>query len=116
MWHIEYEERLKILGLTTLEERRVRGDLIQQFKILKGFDKVNWYKPPIFKKDISSQYCTRGNTLRYTKEITKDETRIRFFNNRIANEWNALTDEIVESKTVNSFKSKLDRLYEQRGT
>ena len=36
----EYEERLKILGLTTLEERRVRGDLIQQFKIVNGIEKV----------------------------------------------------------------------------
>ena len=32
------EERLKILGLTTLELRHIRGDLIQVFKIVHGFD------------------------------------------------------------------------------
>jgi len=32
-----YVERLKIVGLTTLECRRLRADLIEVFKILKVF-------------------------------------------------------------------------------
>ena len=27
-----------------LDERRVRGDMIQQFKIVNGYDTVKWYK------------------------------------------------------------------------
>jgi hypothetical protein len=34
-----YKERLEALGLTTLLERRMRGDLIETFKILNGFSK-----------------------------------------------------------------------------
>ena len=41
-----YEERLKLLGLTSLKERRVRGDLIQWFKIVNGFDHVSWMSEP----------------------------------------------------------------------
>jgi hypothetical protein len=34
--HLSYKERLLRLGLTTLLERRARGDLIETFKIIKG--------------------------------------------------------------------------------
>lgn len=39
--NLPYEERLKTLGLTTLEERRHRGDLIEVFKITHGFENVS---------------------------------------------------------------------------
>ena len=37
-----YEERLEIVGLTTLENRRMRADSIEVFKILKGFEGIDW--------------------------------------------------------------------------
>ena len=37
----DYNDRLKKLGLTTLEKRRKRGDLIEASKIIKGFEDVN---------------------------------------------------------------------------
>ncbi len=38
----EYEERLRLLDLTILEERRLRGDLIEWYKLVNGFEEVSW--------------------------------------------------------------------------
>ena len=38
---ISYEMRLKECGLTTLETRRLRGDQIEVFKILNGYENID---------------------------------------------------------------------------
>ena len=48
-----YENRVKILGLTTLETRRLRGDLVEAFKVMKGFEDISWNK--FFKMSLSKQ-------------------------------------------------------------
>jgi len=45
--HLDYLERLEKLGLTTLEERRDRGDLIQFFKEISEIDIINWQIAPL---------------------------------------------------------------------
>jgi len=37
----DYDTRLKKLGLTTLEKRHIRGDLIKTFKILTDREKIS---------------------------------------------------------------------------
>jgi len=40
--HCKYHDRLNYLGLMHLERRRVRSDLIETFKIVKGtYDNIN---------------------------------------------------------------------------
>ena len=36
-----YEERLENVGLTTLTERRARGDMIEVFRTMRGFNEVD---------------------------------------------------------------------------
>jgi len=39
--HKSYKERLMLLGITSLEKRRIGCDSIKVFRIVKGFDKVD---------------------------------------------------------------------------
>ena len=56
--HLIYPERLKALGLPSLEYRRERSDMIQVYKIMHGIDKVD--KDRLF---TMNQYkATRGHS------------------------------------------------------
>ena len=39
--YLSYDERLKECGLTTLETGRLRGDQIEDFKILNGYENID---------------------------------------------------------------------------
>jgi len=100
-----YEERLRALKLTTLQERRERGDLIECFKILNGFydiDPKEFFKP-------SSIDFTRGNAHRLFKQHTRLDVTKFFFSHRVVNAWNRLPDYVCEADSVNSFKNRLDK-------
>ena len=100
---LSYEERCTKMNLTTLRERRTRGDMIQQFKISSGLDKVNWIREPI----IVDGRVGRRPQLR--REVVKNcAQRHNFYNNRIVNVWNKLADETVNAQTTNGFKSRFD--------
>lgn len=100
-----YEKRLKYTGLTTLSERRIRGDMIEVFKILKGFTKVNfntWFK-------LSDNNRTRGHRYKLEKSRSRLDIRKHFFSQRVVNAWNKLPSEVVESESINAFKNRYDR-------
>ena len=54
-----YEDRLKLLAVTYLEKKRVRGDLIQVFRIVKGFDLMN--REDFFELADGGGYALRGH-------------------------------------------------------
>ena len=106
-----YEERLKILDLYSLERRRERGDLIETFKILKGLenvDKEKWF-------NLSRNVDLRGHRLKLEKPRARLNIRKHFFSHRIINSWNRLPSDIVERKTVQSFKTGLDNYWSING-
>jgi hypothetical protein len=100
---LKYEDRLIALGLTTLTERRKRGDLIELYKLMHGIEKINSGKSfPLVKN------CLRGNCFKYHKEFAKHPSREHFLFNRVANAWNLIPTEVVTAKSVNCFKGALD--------
>lgn len=104
-----YEERLKCLGLTTLEERRRRGDLIETFKIMTGRERVD--RSQFFKPSDTGHDC-RGHSMKLAVTGCRTDARKHFFSHRVVQPWNGLTQHVVDAPSVNAFKNRLDR-YQQ---
>ncbi|PIK49959.1 putative RNA-directed DNA polymerase from mobile element jockey-like [Apostichopus japonicus] len=102
---VPYYRRLQLLNLTTLELRRLRGDLIQVFKIVYGFDNLSFTDFFMFAKLV----CTRGHCLKLQKSHSRINIRHNFFSNRVVNEWNSLPEKVVLASSVNGFKNALDK-------
>ena len=101
--HLSYSERLRSLGLPSLEYRRIRADMVQTYKYIKGLDKS--YQR-LF--EINEETRTRSNGLKLKKGHCRLELRRNSFTNRIINTWNSLPNEIVNAKSLNQFKNKLN--------
>ena len=107
-----YQDKLREVGLTTLEERRDRGDMIQTFRIIQGLDNVEvgtWFQ-------LASDRSREGavNT-RQSRDITRlvegeshYENRRNFFSQRVPNRWNSLPQSTREQTTVLEFKAAYD--------
>ena len=100
-----YSDRLRILGLTTLETRFLRADLIEVFKILRGFDED--VDPEKFFQVVRDD-GRRGHSFKlFKRRYRLDVGRFKFAN-RVCEEWNGLDDDVVAVGSVNAFKRKLD--------
>ena len=75
---LPYEARLKRLNLTTLEIRRIRGDLIEVYKILNGLEKIN--PDSMFTRFT---YNTRCHTMKLEKKHVHLDSRKYFFTQRV---------------------------------
>jgi len=102
--NLNYESRLNKVNLIHLEKRRERGDLIQVYKLIKGFDKIDYRQ--FF--ELAGNFRTRGHKLRIVKVRCRLDIRSKFFSQRVVNGWNELPANVVEAETVNSFKNRLD--------
>ena len=104
---LSYESRLLQFGLTTLETRRLRGDQIEVFKIVNGYEDVD--RNIFFKLKESSR--TRGNKATLVKEQRRLDMRKYSFSQRMVNEWNKLPNDCVNASSVNMFKNRINRYY-----
>ena len=97
------------LKLWTLDHRRVRADLIELFKMVRELSTVD--VNTFFEFDNTER--TRGHYLKLRKGRVSTDLRQHFFTERVFNTWNQLESSVVESESLNIFKSKLQRLHDK---
>lgn len=105
---LSYSERLDRLGLYSLERRRLRGDLIEMYKILTGKEDVDCQQ---FFRPARDHYGLRGHSLKLHVIRSRLNCRKYFFSQRSVGEWNRLPQEVVDAPSVNVFKIRLDKIW-----
>ena len=98
---LTYIQRLSACNLTTLAERRIRGDLIETFKMVSA--SVN-YGRDIFK--------TSRSGLNIVSQCNGFSFRRKFLPERVRNFWNALPTRVKCSPSVDIFKIRLQEFKE----
>jgi len=104
--HLSYGERLRELGLFSLKKRRLRGDLINAYKYLKGGYQEDAGR--LF--SVMPSYRTRGNRLKLKHRKFRLNLRKNFFTLRLTEPWNRLPREIVDSPSLEISKTCLDKV------
>jgi ribonuclease P/MRP protein subunit RPP40 len=100
-----YTDRLRKLGLTTLQTLRKRGDMIEVYKIMTGKERVAREQ---FFQLADNEHGLRGHTMKIRKHRSSLDIRKYFFSQRIVNCWNGLPQQVVDATSINSFKNALD--------
>ena len=109
--NLSYEDRIRYLGLTTLETRRIRGDMIETFKIISGKDNIS--TDTFFELDRNS--VTRGHNYKLVKPRSRLNIRKFSFGHRVVDHWNSLPWEVVNSVSLDQFKARIDLHFKREG-
>ena len=97
-------DRLRNLGLPTLQYKRIRADLVETYKIINNVDKVDCTN--IFQIRKTN---TRGHKHNIFKKHCRTNRRKYSFSQRVVDHWNSLPDKVVEASSVDSFKSSINK-------
>ena len=107
---LEYNERLRKLDLPCLLYRKLRGDMIEVYKMTSGkYD--DDIQPPLSLKEDLNLRQTRGNSKKLRKEMCNKLVKSNYFGNRVTNFWNDLPESVIQAPSVRAFESRLDRYW-----
>jgi len=103
--HLFCEERLRELGLFSLEKRRLQGDLIATFQYLKGAYGKDGDK--CFSKACCDR--TRSNGFKLKEGRFRLDIRKKLFTLSVVKHWNGFPGDVVDAPSLETFKARLDR-------
>ena len=106
-------DRLKVLNLLTLSCRRLRGDMIEVYKIIANIYDSNTSQNILnFRQNNVVNLRGHQYTLEHQRLYTA--SRVNYFANRVVKVWNSLPEKVVGAGTLNMFKNSLDRLWSEQ--
>ena len=94
-----FHQRIQDLDLTSLVQRRLRGQLIEVFKYLIRFTTAS--ARGLSDYDLNDR--TRNNGAKLIVKYFNTSVAQHFYPIKITTTWNALPNEVVTSRTGNSF-------------
>ena len=102
--HLSCEDRLRQLGLFSLEKRRLRAQFIEAFQYIKRAYMKHGER--FFKRAGSDR--TRGNGFNLKENRFRLDVRKKLFTVRVVRHWNKLPREFAAALSPAVFKARLD--------
>ena len=111
MRDLSYEERLRKVQMTTLRSRRLRGDMIECWKVLHGEYDADACPSLPLRAEQPGIPTLRSHPLDLRMQRCNTTRRRTSFTQRIVPVWNSLPASVKEAKSMNSFKNRLDNAW-----